>query len=365
MPSPKISVIIPSYNHAKYIKQCIDSVLAQTFRDLEIIVIDDHSTDCSAEILRQIKDDRLHVTISPVNHGQYYSINQALESAQGKYIAILNSDDYWHPEKLEKQARFLDEHEKIGAVFSRVNVVNEDAQLCNNYDIFDRSPNKSRFEWLQGFFFRQNYLCHPSVLIRAECHRTLGGYRESFFSIADIEFWTRLCFRYEIHILDEKLTYFRVRDGEANGSGRNLPNLNRSFFEQPYIMEHFAKEIKDLELLRAIFPSVSIQPGDEDLIPYHLAMLCNEPKYRETSLYLWTLQTLQKMLDDRRLARRLEERFSFGTADFIRLTSSARFIKFNDLVTQHLLVPETWKKLFRVKLASRKYLRVYWETRKE
>ncbi len=98
---PEISVVIPSYNHSSYIDKAVASVLNQTFDDLELIIVDDGSTDNTLEVLEAYSDPRLKI-FSQENQGAHAAINRALELAEGKLLAVLNSDDFYHPERLEK-----------------------------------------------------------------------------------------------------------------------------------------------------------------------------------------------------------------------------------------------------------------------
>jgi glycosyltransferase involved in cell wall biosynthesis len=106
----RVSVIVPSYNHAPYIKECLESALAQDYPDLEMIVIDDCSTDDSVAIAQAIKDSRIQVRKNVQNLGAYATQNRAMELATGEYIAILNSDDVWRPGKLKAQIELMEKH---------------------------------------------------------------------------------------------------------------------------------------------------------------------------------------------------------------------------------------------------------------
>ncbi|MEJ2610102.1 MAG: glycosyltransferase family 2 protein [Candidatus Thiodiazotropha sp.] len=113
----KVSIIIPTYNYAQFIKESIDSVLLQTYRDFELLIIDDGSTDDTEEIVTEIRDSRLKYIKIP-NGGVSVARNKGLELAQGEYIAFLDADDKWHPEKLELQVRIFNEYPEIGLVFT-------------------------------------------------------------------------------------------------------------------------------------------------------------------------------------------------------------------------------------------------------
>jgi GT2 family glycosyltransferase len=119
---PDVSIIIPSYNHGRFIEEAVHSVLNQSYGDLELIVIDDGSQDDTLERLAGISDSRLCV-IGQENHGAHAAINRGLAMAQGDYLAILNSDDVYHPHRLERLIPILEKEEKIGLISSYIEVI--------------------------------------------------------------------------------------------------------------------------------------------------------------------------------------------------------------------------------------------------
>lgn len=104
----KVSVIIPMYNSSKHIKECIDSVINQTYRNIEIIVVDDASSDNSVQIIKSIKDSRIKMIELKQNGGAAIARNNGIEKATGDYICFLDSDDYWKLDKIEKQVKFIE-----------------------------------------------------------------------------------------------------------------------------------------------------------------------------------------------------------------------------------------------------------------
>lgn len=121
---PLVSVVIPSYNHAAYISAAVQSVLSQSLTDLELIVVDDGSRDESVEILRGFSDKRLHL-ITQENRGAHAAINRGLAQGSGDYLAILNSDDVYHLDRLEKLANVLERDSALGLVGSYIEVIDQ------------------------------------------------------------------------------------------------------------------------------------------------------------------------------------------------------------------------------------------------
>ena len=154
--TPTVSVIIPSYNHEKYIRQCIQSVLDQTFQDFEIIITDDGSSDRTVEIIETFTDPRIKIYRNYINKGASVATNNCILNSHGKYIAMLSSDDIWFPEKLDIQVNFLEKHQDISVVFSKVEWIDQDNKLIRGFlpykQVFNVS-NRTRFEWLRHFFW--------------------------------------------------------------------------------------------------------------------------------------------------------------------------------------------------------------------
>ena len=278
---PSVSVILTSFNHEKYIEEAIDSVLNQTFTDFELIIWDDASTDKSWSLINQYADSRIKSFRNEEQKRAAWGLNRAIsEVASGRYIAVHHSDDAWEPDKLEKQAAFLDAHSEIGAVFTNALAITEaGSPLLDEghfyFDIFDQ-PNRTRHEWLRLFFSRGNALCHPSVLIRKSCYEDCGLYRFGLAQTGDIDMWIRLCMRHEIHVLPEKLVRFRVRDNEANSSGSSPETRIRGVYEFYRSLQNY-RELTSFEDLVKVFPSAAgSYRGEEADVEFLLAMAALE-----------------------------------------------------------------------------------------
>lgn len=170
---PKVSVLIKAYNHAAYVAQTIRSVLDQSFQDFEIVVTDDGSTDGTLDILRSFDDPRIALQVHPTNHGISEAMNATLARARGEYCAILNSDDWALPERLARQAAFLDANPMVDAVFGMPEAVDEHGaptQPYNDFTVPLRLPDFSRRSWLRQFFFAGNCLCAPTAMIRRSAY---------------------------------------------------------------------------------------------------------------------------------------------------------------------------------------------------
>jgi glycosyltransferase involved in cell wall biosynthesis len=260
MANPRVSVTMASYNHHSYVRAAIESVLAQSFQDFEICVTDDGSTDGTADVLRAIDDPRLSVVGFPINRGACLAMNASIGRARGEYVAILNSDDVFMPEKLEKQVQFLDEHPEIGAVFAFPSFIDENGMAVSEAESFYRGlfrvENRPRHEWLRHLFFAGNVFCHPTVLIRRRCYDDVGLYSPALAQLPDYEMWIRLLGKYDVHVLPQQLIGFRVLKGQANASAPRAEVRVRVQWEMTRLLARYLEF--DDALLLSIFPEIPV-----------------------------------------------------------------------------------------------------------
>ena len=316
--APKISVVIAAYNHERYVANAIESVLAQDFGDFEIILIDDGSTDRTFEIARDFRDPRIICSAAARNSGVSATYNACIERARGHYIAVLNSDDFFLPEKLKRQVTLLDARPEVGAVFTHARMVGEHGQtLSPTGELFART-NQSRFAWLRRFFFEGNCLCHPSVMVRRQVHDEVGLYDPRFAQIHDLDLWIRICERHEIHIIEEPLTCFRLRDGENNANNGRPETLNRIMWEYTHVIRRYAGIDSAAEFL-AIFPEADVDSSrwDPSSRANALAKLAiNVPNLAHAGLALSLLHELFGNLG----APAMERRFGLPLSRYLKLT---------------------------------------------
>lgn len=323
----KVSVILSSYNHAKYIRQSIESVLNQTFTNFELIIWDDASTDTSWEIINSYSDPRIKAFRNKDNIQTTMSFG--LRVAQGEYVAVHNSDDAWEPTKLEKQVTILDENPDFAAVFTHVQIIDENGRHFSNekhvyYKIFEQ-PNRDRYGWLNYFFHNGNALCHASVLIRKDCFN-MFMYRKGMAQLPDFDLWVQLCLQHEIHIIQEKLTLFRVRDNEANASGDHPINRVRMQFELLKLMDHY-KNIDSIDDLLKIFPDAEkfTDKNNPDIL-FALGRYAVETGH-SNAIKLFGLNLLFDAINDPKRANKLEKYQQFTRKTFVNLTAE------NDIFT--------------------------------
>lgn len=354
--TPTVSVIIPSYNHEMFIKECIQSVLDQTFQDFEIIITDDASSDRTVEIIEEFTDTRIRLFKHPENRGASEASNNCIRQARGKYIAMLSSDDAWYPEKLEVQVNYLDEHPEIGVVFGKVEWIDETGEpiKARNFpyaDVFN-VKNRSRQEWLRHFFYKGNCLCHPCSLVRRECYTEVGMLNPSFANIPDFDFWVRICLRYEITVLDQKLIRFRRMTNEGNASGDTNTSRVRNRYEHRHVLDHYLQVTSPDELLQ-IFPEAA-QYGKiaPETIPFFLGQLAITTGV--DFMALWGLDLIYGLLQNESTAEILKRDLHFTQRNFIDLSGKCDPFRIAILYPVTPLPPVTQQSAFRLFVSASK-----------
>ena len=186
-----ISVIIPTYNTALLIGRAIRSVLAQSCRDFEILVVDDCSTDDTLDVVRNVGDSRIRILRQSENRGPAAARNRGLAEAKGEYCAFLDGDDYWETEFLLKTSDFLDAHpEAVAVSVMQCHKIIGKAPVTAPRDTGVAAPVV--LEDFFAFWAKYNHVCTGSVLMRTVVARQVGGQREDLRICEDLEFWALL-----------------------------------------------------------------------------------------------------------------------------------------------------------------------------
>ena len=207
-PAPTVSVVMPAYNAADYLAEAIESVLAQTFGDFELIVINDGSTDRTREILASFerRDARVRVLDQP-NAGVIESLNRGIREARGRYIARMDADDVCLPHRLAVQVAHLERHPDLALLGGFVATADETGRVLSPVVRFPVSHE----ELYENIGRRKWVMCHPAVVFRRDAAVAVGLYSRSFPHAEDTEFFARLMSRYRAENLPEVVLKYRLR----------------------------------------------------------------------------------------------------------------------------------------------------------
>ncbi|QJP96825.1 glycosyltransferase [Pseudomonas fluorescens] len=318
----KVSVVLTSYNHDKYIGQAIDTVLNQTYSDWELIVVDDVSPDASWEVIERYDDPRIIKVRNDRTRRYIYNINRAIQSqSTGDYIAIHHSDDAWALDKLEKQVAVLDANPHIGAVFSHVQCIDENNQPLS-IDWFNQ-PNKSRAAWLRALFFNENRLCHPSALVRRSAYEQSELYKCAHAQIDDAELWTRLLKVSDIHVVQEKLTLHRIFSDQSNASGDRPDRRARLKLEWHLQKQHYV-DLPQADILE-IFPEAAQWVTPQGANTQFLLAMVAIHAGTCSGTRLFGIELLYRLMTNAESQVQIEALHGFNYLDFIGLTGKEDF----------------------------------------
>jgi glycosyltransferase involved in cell wall biosynthesis len=237
---PLISTFMKSYNHERYIPEAIESVLTQDFEDLELIIVDDASTDESRQIIERYaeQDSRVRVIFHEHNLGITRVVNDGIDAARGKYIAQLDSDDVWAPDKLRKQLAVVERDENV-IVWSEGTLIDQNGQpLDKNFSELVESAAKKKSGNLFQTLLRGNYIFGSTLLYK---RTNLGDlrYDDRFMYNNDYKFLLELARTYDFHYIAEPLAMYRIH-GKNTLVGRGIEaekRRRRAFVEEISILQ--------------------------------------------------------------------------------------------------------------------------------
>ena len=202
---PKVSIIIPTYNRAHYIGESVDSILAQTFKDYEIIVVDDGSTDNTREVLKKYGDKVQYVYQN--NAGPPAAMNTGVRKAKGEYYLILGDDDALMPDMVERQVEVLDKNPDAAFVCSGIHFVDADGEIYKT-----SRDGRARERSFKSLLF-DNFVWHLTALVRRSVSEEMGHFDETLLTTHDHDLWIRMAIKYRFEYTDLPLAKFRRHPG--------------------------------------------------------------------------------------------------------------------------------------------------------
>lgn len=210
---PRVSVLLTCYNHLPHLPQALESVRAQTYADYEILAIDDGSTDGTREWLSAQPD--IHCIFNASNLGTYETLNVGLREATGEFIAVLNDDDVWAPEKLARQVALLDAQPKIGLVQTGGRFIDDQGNTTQENPLGFEYPTFTNGDRLLDLVYR-NLVIASAALARRACFEEVGEFNRDYFGSGDWEMWFRIAERYQLGFVEGPLTMYRLHAANAS-----------------------------------------------------------------------------------------------------------------------------------------------------
>lgn len=315
MELPLVSVIMSVYNHEKYVSQAIESVLSQNYENIEFLVSDDCSTDGSVDEILKYEEriDEIHL----FGENGFGRIPFMISIAKGKYVAVLDSDDYWEPDKIERQVLYMETHSECGACFTGVRSINGNGEEVES-TIFSEE-NKCSAEWINCFFHYGNSLAYSSIMIKKELFIHVNNWASNFSIIPDYIMWLNVALDCEVHLMEKDLLNYRWHG--ANDSLKTANRIKNQYFEENYCWLEIMKRM-DNELFLRAFKAELIDPNvletREILCEKALILLRASPQnYKLAGLFY-----LYELLADPDIKKIMYEKYHLGRQDIYAILNS-------------------------------------------
>lgn len=209
--NPLVSVIIPTYNRANYLPLAVESVLNQTYENLELYIIDDGSTDNTADVVSPYVDDRRVTYHKQANAGQGAATNRAIRLCKGEYIAFLDADDLWIREKLELQVADVQNRRDLGVLFSPCYYIDQSGNVIGQ----SSEPHDQGF--VTGRLLIENFIPFGTSFVKKECFDNLGLFDEIVTGL-DYDLWLRFSTRYKFGYISTPTLFYRVWPGQVTSN---------------------------------------------------------------------------------------------------------------------------------------------------
>ncbi len=306
-----------TYNHEKYVAEAVNSVLEQTFKDFELIIVNDGSTDKTDEVIRTFLDNERIVYINQENQGTSTATNNGILAAKGKYIALFSGDDVFYPQKLEKQWNFISQHNsKI--VFSLFDVIDDDSNIKSYpIDAWFIQETISREEIINIFFFKGNCVNAVTAIVDKECLLDGGLFNPASIQAQDFDMWVKLIKRYKISVVTEKLVKYRIRDNNQNLS--NPINHIRTFFELNQIYKTIFDNMP-IEVFRKAFYNYLKKPNFTSDVEYELEKAFMYLNHELLLIQNIGSEKLFNLLQDANILAIAKKEYNFGLPELYALT---------------------------------------------
>lgn len=225
--TPAVSVVISTYKRPGYLREALDSVYRQTFTDYEVIVVDDGSGPETTQTY-ELRDNTRLICHETPQRGCAATKNTGTRAARGRYVAYLDDDDTWYPEKLAAQVRALDENPEVALAHCHVTLVDESMRPVPEQPKPKPVPRDGLRRLAHG-----NFIKSPSVvMLRREVFEELGGFDEVVGGAEDWEMWMRIANKHSLYCIPEPLAYYRVHGSQLTGKSLTSRRADARVFEK-------------------------------------------------------------------------------------------------------------------------------------
>lgn len=347
MKQPKVAIYMSCYNHEKYVADAVNSILKQTYPNLELYMVNDSSTDETGKILEQFRDERIHYFDFKENTkfaGASAFLQKLIKNSDADYVACMASDDMWREDKLEKQICFLTEHPEYKACFTWDKIIfsAERNEYRGNKD-YSHKENASRFDWLYYFFCVGNCINCNSMFMEKEVFFEIGGVNNYYLQLADYRAWMKLAERYPFYLMKEELVYYRRH--EANLSNRQLTMAVRSVNEMYRIYREVLLPMERSTFRRTFYrnlPYMDCHSEEELLAEKFILLLGIHNDYENVALQA-AMDIYFDHCEEDDFILTLKNKYYFNVRDFINFTGNGGMLFFVNQLFNKEILPQTEK----------------------
>ncbi len=322
MSAPCVSVCMVTYQHEKYVGDAVRSVLAQTFTDFELIIVNDGSSDSTVARLAEFNDRRI-VVINQTNQGPSAATNAAIAAARGKYIALFSGDDICHPDRLRVQLEAILQHP--GALlFAGVDFIDDDGvSLAGDHfaSALFAGETVTRAQILARFFHRGNFL-NGVTTFGERATFAANPYDPALLQLQDFDLWVRLVKDHDVRVLPDKLVSYRIRSGGGNLSAPGPDAVIRSANEQYVVLRHFFEDVP-AELFREAFADALTHPNFAGDIEYRIEQAFLYARSVLPMSRAIGVERLHELLSRESTAKVLRERYAFTPVNYFDVSKTA------------------------------------------
>lgn len=336
-----LSILCPSYNHEKYVKYFLDSLLAQTNPNWELIIVDDCSTDNNVAEIKKYKDSRIKLIQNPFNMGINCGLNRAFEVSSGQYICFCASDDMLCPDYIDNVFDCFEKHPDKELLYCNLQLMDNDNNLLNQIWY---SPKSDRYDILKYMFMKGNWPLSPGMVIKRDLFKQIMPLDIPMSQYQDYKMHIDLMLNADFVVMDKICVLYRKANNQSGLSASNDKTARAKQLEENLLMNSFLK-IKDTKTLRNIFKNdldayKTIKP---ETIPFVLGQMAlkSSNKYKQ----IWGYNQIVACINDIKHYETVNKLYGFSYKDFLNLAkyfdkddTEIKYKKYKGLFNKMLVV---------------------------
>lgn len=314
--NPLISIITPSYNHEKFVGYFIESLIAQTYKNWELIIVDDCSTDGTVSEIKKYTDSRIHLFIQDFNQGPGAALNKAFYESKGNIICDCASDDMLYPDYLLYLVNVFETNNHVGVIYSSVDIIDENNRV---YKTWHLNPSDNRITLLQRLFYGYNCLFSPGMASLRYFYQNLIPMNEALVQHQDYQWHVQLLSYTDCHITYRPYVMYRQPRKKMNNlSKHSLSEQNRLRLEIDSLMDSFLA-ITDLKLIKQITKSEYCSLLTDECTDFIWGMAALKTERLEKKQ--WGYKVISKVYSDYAMRKKINNLIGFKFSDYLKIAN--------------------------------------------